>query len=63
MRTSVIIPTFNSSETIKLSLKSAINQTLQPYEIIVIDDCSNDNTKEIGRGDPDSIHIDKSTDR
>ena len=47
MRTSVIIPTFNSSETIKLSLKSAINQTLQPYEIIVVDDCSNDNTKEI----------------
>lgn len=40
---SVIIPCFNSSETIEKCLSSVINQTLLPSEILLIDDCSSDN--------------------
>ena len=43
---SVIVPTYNSSLFISKTLKSIINQTLKPYEVIIIDDGSTDNTKE-----------------
>ncbi len=41
---SVIIPAYNRENTILTCLVSVINQTLQPIEIIVIDDCSADYT-------------------
>lgn len=44
---SVIIPTYNASETIERALKSVILQTYSDYEIIVIDDGSSDNTQEV----------------
>lgn len=44
---SVVIPTYNRSEMLKDALKSVLNQTFQDFEIIVCDDGSEDNTKEI----------------
>jgi len=46
---SVIIPCFNCSETIERAIKSVISQTLPPYEIILIEDCSDDNGKTINK--------------
>ena len=44
---SVIIPTYNRGYDIRKSIYSVINQSYKPYEIIVVSDGSNDNTKEV----------------
>jgi glycosyltransferase involved in cell wall biosynthesis len=44
---SVIIPTFNQVELLQKALQSVINQTFQGWEAIVIDNHSQDTTKEI----------------
>ena len=44
---SIIIPTYNSSKFISETIHSILNQTYQNFEIIVIDDCSTDNTFSI----------------
>jgi succinoglycan biosynthesis protein ExoO len=43
---SVIIPAYNVSGIIERAIRSAAAQTLPPLEILVIDDCSTDNTVE-----------------
>ncbi|GGG18937.1 glycosyltransferase [Paenibacillus aceti] len=44
---SVIIPTYNKSMYLDLTLSSFINQNFNEYELIIIDDGSTDNTKDI----------------
>ncbi len=41
---SVVIPTHNRLEVLRRALNSISNQTLQPFEVIVVDDGSTDNT-------------------
>jgi glycosyltransferase involved in cell wall biosynthesis len=44
---SIIIPTYNRGDVISRSIKSALRQTYTCTEIIVVDDCSEDNTERI----------------
>lgn len=44
---SIIIPVYNSEKTIEKSLKSVFNQTIQDFEIIVVNDGSTDHSLEI----------------
>jgi len=44
---SVIIPTYNRADQLKIALESLCSQTFKDFEVIVCDDGSTDNTKEI----------------
>ena len=44
---SIVTPTFNCGKYIGKTLESIINQTYNNLEVIVVDDCSTDNTCEI----------------
>jgi len=43
----IIIPMFNCSEFIQQCLKSVVEQTYGNFEVILVDDCSTDNTPNI----------------
>lgn len=44
---SVIIPTYNRADRISLSIKSVLNQSYTDFELIVVDDGSNDETENV----------------
>ncbi|WP_157153318.1 glycosyltransferase family 2 protein [Brachyspira murdochii] len=44
---SIIIPVYNTERYLKRCINSIINQTFTEFEIIIVDDCSNSNCKEI----------------
>lgn len=44
---SVIIPNYNHAPYLKQRIDSVLNQTFQDFELIILDDCSKDNSKEI----------------
>ena len=44
---SIIMPCFNSERHVRESINSVINQTYKNWELIIIDDASNDSTVEI----------------
>lgn len=47
MLLSVIIPTYNSERYLHRALDSVFNQTYKNIEVIIIDDCSTDDTRKI----------------
>ncbi len=44
---SVIIPMFNSAKFIPQTLESLCYQTMRDFEVVVVDDCSTDNSVEV----------------
>ncbi len=53
---SVIIPTYNSSRTLERCLQSIQDQTYSNIELIVVDNNSTDNTKQIARKFTDKVY-------
>ena len=51
---SVILPTYNNEQTIFDSIKSILNQSYQNFELIIVNDCSKDNTKKVIKSFDDS---------
>jgi glycosyltransferase involved in cell wall biosynthesis len=47
MKVSICIPTYNQAAYIELAVRSAFQQSLKPFEIIIFDDHSTDQTPEI----------------
>jgi glycosyltransferase involved in cell wall biosynthesis len=48
-RVSIIIPAFNAAEFLQRTVDSAVNQTYENLEIIIVDDGSTDSTPKIAR--------------
>ena len=59
-KVSVIVPNYNHAPYLRQRLDSIYNQTFQDFEVIILDDCSTDNSKEIieeYRNRPQTSHI------
>ena len=44
---SIITPSYNTGEYIKETITSVLNQTYSNWELIIVDDCSTDNTDDV----------------
>lgn len=47
MMISIITPCFNAEKFISQTIESVLNQTYLNWELIIVDDCSSDNSKEV----------------
>jgi glycosyltransferase involved in cell wall biosynthesis len=47
MTVSVIIPNYNHAKYLEQRIDSILNQTFKDFELIILDDCSTDNSREI----------------
>lgn len=65
-RISVIMPVYTSEKYVGEAIESILNQTYTDFELIVINDCSKDNSADVIRsytGDPRVVFIDNKTNK
>lgn len=60
---SIIMPSYNTADLIEETIQSILDQTYTNWELIIVDDCSTDNTREVveGIGDNRITFIEKET--
>lgn len=46
-KVSVLIPTYNYAHILDVTIQSVLNQTFTDFELIIVDNCSKDNTVEV----------------
>ena len=46
-KVSIILPNYNSSDTLLFTVKSILNQSYKNWELIIVDDNSNTKTKKV----------------
>lgn len=51
---SIITPSYNTAKYIAETIESVLNQTYKNFEMIIVDDCSTDNTEEVVKKFSDS---------
>ena len=51
---SVVIPTYNQADFLKVALKSVMAQTFQDFEVVTVNNYSTDHTLDVIRGLQDS---------
>jgi len=49
MKVSVIVPLYNLANYVGETLQSVLDQTMQDFEVIVVDDCSTDNSLQVAQ--------------
>ena len=47
MKISIVIPCYNEAETIETIVQAVLAAPISNLEIIIVDDCSTDGTKEV----------------
>ena len=47
MKVAIILPNYNKSSYLEQRIESILNQSLRDFELIILDDCSPDNSKNI----------------
>src|SRR5687767_11750834 len=52
---SVVVPTYNRAELLRLTVQSILRQTVAPLEVIIVDDGSTDHTAQVCAAFGDSI--------
>ena len=55
-RVSVILPSYNRSQSVGLAVESVLKQSFRDFELCVVDDGSEDDTVEILDSIPGSFH-------
>lgn len=54
---SVIVPNYNHAQYLRQRIDSILNQTYQDFELILLDDCSTDNSREVLLSYKDNPHV------
>jgi glycosyltransferase involved in cell wall biosynthesis len=49
MKISVLMPAYNASRTIEATIAAALRQTVSPWEFLIVDDGSTDNTAQLAK--------------